>query len=108
MKFQLGQKVKFNKIVRRNKTDVDLKEFDDKEIVEVDRIITVRFIKERIGFIVGTRKIAKETFYHFNDDSAGCPGFAEHDHTDSIKVYKVAYNMAHTNFVLEEDLEIII
>ena len=105
MIFTLGQKVKYKKAVRKITRYVDPKEFNDEEVVSIDKIKYIHFKKERCGFIMGWRNIAKKTEYTFNDDNPDIEGHIEHYKTETITVYKVAYDMAHTNYVLGEDLK---
>jgi hypothetical protein len=106
MEFKLGQKVRYKKIVRKIQTPyLEEKDFDDEEIIEKERIKMFELTKERYGFIIGKRNIAKKAEYAFEEDDPNCGGYVCHQGTEIIKVYKVAYDMAHTNFVLEEDLK---
>lgn len=106
MKFKLGQKVKYKKVLRKNHLYIEEADFDDEEVVIINKTNMVNLNKERCGFIVGERNISKKAEYTFNDDDPDCHGHIEHQNTETIKVYKVAYDMAHTNYVLEEDLEV--
>lgn len=103
--FILGQKVKYKKVVQKVPLCIEKEEFDDTEIVRKDKIKMIELTKERYGFIIGKRNIAKKAEYVFNDEDPDCEGFIEHLETEIITVYKVAYDMAHTNYVLEEDLK---
>ena len=104
MKFKLGQRVKYKKVVRKIPLYINKEAFYDEEIVRKDKIKMAKLTKERYGFIIGTRNIAKKAKYTFNDNDPDTEGFIVHEETETIIVYKVAYDMAHTNFVLEEDL----
>jgi len=92
MKFKLGQKY------------IEEKEFDNTEIVTKDKMKIVELTKERYGFIAGKRSVAKKAEYTFEDYNPVISGTIEHYRTEIITVYKVAYDMAHTNYVLEKDL----
>jgi len=105
MKFKLGQKIKYKRVIRKVVFDIEKKDFDDVEIVRVSKIKIVELSKERSGFIVGKRRLAEKAEYTFNDDDPNCFGHIEHEKTETKEVYKVAYDMAHTNYVLEEDLK---
>lgn len=103
--FKLGQKVSYKKIIRKIMVPyMESKDFNEEEVIEKDRTKSIELTKERSGFIVGTRNIAKKGEYIFEDDDPDQYGHVVHQKTETIKVYKVAYDMAHTNFVLEEDL----
>jgi len=105
MILKLGQNVKYKKVVRKIETRyLEKSDFDENELVKVDRIKMVEFKNERRGIIIGVRNIAKKAEYIFNDDNPNIYGHVEHFRTETIKVYKVAYDMAHTNYVLEKDL----
>ena len=108
MKFQLGQKVKYKKVVRRKTRFIEEKEFDENEIIEIDRIGMAELTKVRIGFIVGLRTITAKAEYTYETDGEGMNGETVYYKSKSKKVYKVTYDMAHTNFVLEEDLKEVI
>lgn len=105
MKFKLGQKVKYKKVVRKKSYYIEKKDFEDTEIVTVNKIVMTTLSKERIGFVVGIRNLAHIVDYTFWDDDPNTFGYVKHEKTVTKKFYKVAYDMAHTNYVLEEDLE---
>ena len=105
MIFKLGQRVKYQKIIRKITRYIEEEEFNDTEVVRIDKAKTVGLSKERSGLIVGERRLAKKAEYTFNDDDPDTHGHIEHQGTETIKVYKVAYDMAHTNYVLKEDLQ---
>jgi len=104
MKFKLGQKVKYKKVVRKIFFSIKEKDFDDTEIIAKDRMKIVELTRERYGFIVGKRNIAKKAEYKFDDNNPVILGSIKYYRTEIITVYKVAYDMAHTNYVLEKDL----
>ena len=103
--YTLGQKVKYRKVVRKTTRYINPKEFREEEIVLLDKIKIVELNRERYGFITGKRNIAKKAEYTFYDDNPDIEGHIVHYKTETITVYKIAYDMAHTNFVLEEDLK---
>ena len=105
MDFKLGQKVKYRKVAQKTTRYIEEKEFDDEEIISIDKIKMVELAKERTGFIVGVRYIAKKSEYTFEGDDPDGFGTIVWSDTETIKVYKVAYDMAHGNYVLEEDLK---
>ena len=105
MEFKLGQKVEYKRVARKKSFYICDKDFKDTEIVTVDKIALATLNKRRVGFIVGTRDIAHIVEYTFWDDDPDDHGYVKHEKTVTIKVYKVAYDMAHTNFVLGKDLE---
>jgi len=104
MKFKLGQKVRYKKVARKKSFYIEKKDFKDTEIAHVNKIVITTLNKERVGFVVGIRNLAHLTDYTFWDDDPNVYGHVVHEKTVTKKVYKIAYDMAHTNYVLEEDL----
>ena len=106
MKFRLGQKVRYKRIVRKIQSPfMEEKDFEDGEIIEKERIKTIELTKERHGFVMGERHLAERAQYTFEEDNSSFSGHVAHYGTETIRVYKIAYDMAHTNYVLEEDLK---
>ena len=108
MEFKLGQKVKYQRRIQKITKYIEEEYFNDAEIVRINKIKMVELSEERFGFIVGIRNIAKKAEYTFEDDDPDERGHIVHHKTETIKVYKVAFDMAHTNFVLGKDLEEVI
>jgi len=104
MIFKLGQKISYKFVIRKITRYIEPKEFRDKDFVKIDKIKKIEFKRYRNGFIVGKRRIAKIAKYSFEDDDPNTYGTVVHNKTNFIEVYKVTYDMAHTNYVLEEDL----
>jgi len=105
--FKLGQKVSYQKIIRKIVTEYpEINDLDENDLAEVEKDKNINLTKERLGFIVGKRNIAHKAIYTFHDryEDDNMTGRVVHDSTEKRKVYKVAYDMAHTNYVLEEDL----
>ena len=105
MNFKLGQKVRYKRVAQKTTRHISEKEFDDEDIISIDKIRLVGLAKARYGIVVGVRYIANKADYVFADETTDCDGAIVWDSTEIIKVYKVAYDMAHGNYVLEEDLE---
>ena len=80
-------------------------EIEEKELVRRE---FVRLNNERIGYVMGKRKLTFKTYFKVETNSGD--GFE--DGTDWVDIarqeygfaYLVAYGMGQTNYVLEEDL----
>ena len=99
MKFKLGQKVRFKRIVRRRDCTFDLEDCPE-EFTKTKRDI-IEFEKYRVGYVVGSRDLVFKLNFGLPENSLDvvCVG------REWKEVYKVAYSMRHTFYVLEEDLK---
>jgi len=110
MKFKLGQKVKYKKISKKIKivrclTSEDFEDENDEKIIERREIVELD--KERVGFIMGRRKLVFRTVLSMNtveDDDYGISDLIDIVRQIERFAYVVAYNMGKTDYVLEEDL----
>ena len=113
MKFELGQKVKYKRRVMKKKLTefLMIKDFSENEEKEIKRRKFIELNKERFGYIMGRRNLVFKTIFSVNYGSENCDsdGNYESDFIDIIRqekkfAYVVAYDMGHTDYVLEEDL----
>ena len=104
MELKLGQKVKYSKIVQKTTNYIKEEDFYEEEIVTINKCKIVELKKIRTGFVIGTRKIARIAKYTLEDMNPDLPDVIVWQNTELIKVLKVAYDPAHTNWVLEKDL----
>lgn len=114
MKLRLGQKVRYRRITRKIEIDQKYWEFDDfKEYEEktLERRESVWHYKERVGYIMGRRKL---TFYTIFEAVTEEGDFLEPG-AEWVKIkrqeygfaYLVAYTMGKTDYVLEKDIKIV-
>lgn len=111
MKFKLGQKVSYIRISRKIEIDQKYWEFDDFEEYEektLKRRESVHLDKARIGYILGRRKLVFNTIFEAVREEGDFlePGaeWVKIKRQEYGFVYLVAYDMGHTNYVLERDL----
>ncbi len=114
MKFELGQKVKYKRRVMKKKLTefLMIKNFSENEEKEIKRREFIELSKERFGYIMGRRNLVFKTIFSVNYGSENCDsdGNYESDFIDIVRqekrfAYVVAYDMGHTDYVLEEDLK---
>ena len=112
MKFRLGQKVKYKRISKKIEIDMqywepgDFVEDDEEKILERREFIELD--KERVGYVMGRRKLTFKTYFKVEIDNGD--GFE--DATEWVDIarqeygyaYLVAYTMGKTDYVLEEDI----
>ena len=112
MKFKLGQKVKYKRISKKIEIDMQYwtpKDFKEGEEKHLNRREFIELDKERIGYVMGRRKLAFGTYFgvEVEEETATEPG------AEWVKIiwqakgyaYLVAYTMGKTNHVLEGDLK---
>ncbi|MDP2362748.1 MAG: hypothetical protein Q8M94_03150 [Ignavibacteria bacterium] len=111
MKYQLGQKVRYKRISKKieiNMQYFDVPDFEQGEEKVLERREFIELKKERIGYVVGKRKLVVKT--HFGVESDSGDNFEPATEWVDIKkqdweyFYLVAYGMGQTHYVLEEDL----
>ena len=111
MKYKLGQKVTYRRISKKIEIDMQFWVADDFTEDEEKELMRRKFIeleKERIGYIMGRRKLAFKTIFIVKIDNGD--GFEDATEWVDIKrqeygyAYLIAYTMGKTNYVLEEDL----
>ena len=111
MKFKLGQKVEYKRISKKIEINTHFwttEDFEQDEEKILERREFIELKKERIGYIVGRRKLVFKTIFSVNsdyDDDSGIVEFVDIERQEYRFAYLVAYDMGHTNFVLEEDLK---
>lgn len=114
MKYKLGEKVKYKRISKKIEIDMQFWVVDDFVEDEEKELMRRKFVeleKERIGYIMGRRKLAFKTIFVVEIDNGD--GFEDATEWVDIKrqeygyAYLVAYTMGKTNFVLEENLRIV-
>jgi len=98
MKFKLGQKVEYKKIIKR--LDCTFEQEDMPEDFTLEKRKVIELPKSRVGYIVGRRKLVFKLMFGVSDNTI----IAECYDREWKFCYKVAYDMAHSNYVLEEDL----
>jgi len=98
MKFKLGQKVEYKKIIKR--LDCTFEREDMPEDFTLEKRKVIDLAKSRVGYIVGIRKLVFKLMFGDSDDE----GMKCYDREWKF-CYKVAYDMAHANYVLEEDIK---
>jgi len=100
MTYKLGQKVKYKRITKKIEIDQKYWEFDDfKEYEEktLKRRELVNLDKERIGYIVGRRKLTFYTVF----EAVSEEGSMFEPRAEWVKIKR-------HNYVLEEDLEVVV
>jgi len=114
VKYKLGEKVKYKRISKKIEIDMQFWVVDDFVEDEEKELMRRKFVeleKERIGYIMGRRKLAFKTIFVVEIDNGD--GFEDATEWVDIKrqeygyAYLVAYTMGKTNFVLEENLRIV-
>lgn len=119
MKFNLGQKVKYKRISKKININMQywtLKDFKEGEEKVLTRREFIELGKERIGYVMGRRNLVFKTIFAVKDTGLtgyddereeNPPEYVDIERQEKKFVYVVAYDMGHTNFVLEEDLKFI-
>ena len=114
MVFKLGQKVKYKRISKKIEIDMQFWVVDDFEEDEEKELMRRKFIeleKERIGYVMGRRKLAFKTIFVVEIDNGD--GFEDATEWVDIKrqeygyAYLIAYTMGKTDYVLEENLRLV-
>lgn len=112
MKYKLGQKVRYKRITRKIEINMqywDVPDFEQDEEKELARREFIELDKERIGYIVGRRKLVFTTIFGVEVEERTMyePGaeWVEIKRQEYKFAYLIAYNMGKTNYVLEEDLK---
>jgi len=112
MKYRLGQKVKYKRISKKIEIDMQYwipKDFEQDEEKILERREFIELYEERIGYIVGRRKLVFQTIFSVNNDNYDDVGdvieFVNIVRQEKRFAYLVAYGMGQTNYVLEEDLK---
>jgi len=112
MKYRLGQKVKYKRISKKIMIDTQYWTPDDFEGYEekvLERRESIESKNERIGYVMGRRKLTFKTYFVVARDS----GDDWEPETEWVEIarqeygfaYLIAYGMGQTNYVLEEDLK---
>jgi len=112
MEFKLGQKVRYKRISKKIEIDMQYWTPDDFERYEEKALERREFLElknERIGYVMGRRKLTFRTYFGVEIDN----GDGEEPGADWVDIrrqeygfaYLVAYGMGQTNYVLEEDLK---
>ena len=107
MKYKLGQKVKYRRISKKIEIDrqfwtlIDFEEDDEKEL---ERREFIELDKERNGYIVGRRKLVFKTYFGVEGEYENETEWVGIKRQEYGYAYLIAYDMGHTNYVLEEDL----
>lgn len=87
-------------------------DFEQDEEKVLERREFVELERERIGYVVGRRKLVFQTIfsvdYAYDDSYDGYMNFVDIKRQEYGFAYLVAYSMGKTNYVLEEDLKGII
>jgi len=113
MKFKLGQKVRYKRITKHIKAGEKYLKLDDfvegiDEEKMLERRESIELMNERTGHIMGRRRFVFKTYLGVEVDNGD--GISPGSEWVDIKkqeygyAYQVAYDMGHTNYVLEEDL----
>jgi len=112
MKFKLGQKVKYKRISKKieiNMQYFDVPDFEQGEEKVLERREFIELKKERIGYVMGRRKLVFKTIFSVNsndyDDDYNIIEFVDIERQEYDYPYLIAYGMGQTNYVLEEDLK---
>ena len=111
MKFKLGQKVRYKRITKKIEIDMQYWEYDDFKEYEEKELTRREFVeldKEKIGYVMGRRKLVFKTYFI----AVGDNGDIYEPATEWVEIarqeygfaYLVAYGMGQTNYVLEEDI----
>ena len=117
MKFKLGQKVRYKRISKKIEINMQYWTPDDFEedpgTNELEEKVLIRrkpieLEKEKIGYIMGRRKLTFKTYFKVEIDNGD--GFE--DATEWVEIarqeygyaYLIAYTMGKTDYVLEEDI----
>ena len=83
-------------------------DFEQGEEKELARREFIELEKERIGYVMGRRKLVFKTIFSVNndnyDDDSNIIDFVDIERQEYKFAYLVAYGMGQTNYVLEEDL----
>ena len=112
MKYKLGQKVSYKRISKKIEinmqywTPEDFKEGEEKHL---NRREFIELDKERIGYVMGRRKLVFGTYFGVKVEE----GTATEPRGEWVEIiwqakgyaYSVAYTMGKTNYVLEDDLK---
>jgi hypothetical protein len=114
MKFKLGQKIKYKRISKKIEIDMQYwtpDDFEEGEEKELERREFIELKKERTGLIIGRRNLVFKTIFTVKDDYYVEDDIPAH-YVDIARQekgfsYLIAYDMGHTNFVLEEDLKLL-
>ena len=112
MKFRLGQKVGYKRISKKIEIDMQywvVDDFEEDEEKGLERREFIELEKERIGYVMGRRKLVSITYFQvFTDNGDNFEPATEFVGITKQKYqyfYVVAYTMGKTNYALEEDLE---
>jgi hypothetical protein len=106
MKFELGQKVKYKKVVRKTHIYLHCKveDFYTGETKEVIERRSYELSGEKIGIVMGKRKLIFSSILGVKIGDFDQP-YIEAIERPMKQVYLIAYDLGHTNYVLEEDLK---
>lgn len=117
MKFELGQKVRYKRISKKIEINMqfwtpdDFTENPETYEIEEKKLIrreSIELKNERIGYVMGRRKLIFRTYFKVETDSGDnfepATEWVDISKQEYGYAYLVAYNMGKTNFVLEEDL----
>jgi hypothetical protein len=108
MKFKLGQKVKYKRISKK----INIihfwtpKDFEEDEEKRLERREIIELNKERVGYIAGRRRLVFTSILGVEGDYEEESYLVDIIRQEKGFVYLVAYDMGHTDYVLEEDLKI--
>ncbi len=112
MKFKLGQKVKYKRISKKIEIDMQFWTPDDFERYDEEKELVRReFVElknERIGYVMGRRKLVVKTYFGVERDSGDnfepATEWVEIKKQDWKYFYLIACGMNHIDYVLEQDL----
>jgi len=111
MKYKLGQKVSYKRITKKIEINMQFwtpKDFKEGEEKHLNRREFIELDKERIGYVMGRRKLVFGTYFGVKVEE----GTIYEPGAEWVKIvrqakgyaYLVAYTMGKTNYVLEDDL----
>ena len=116
MEFKLGQKVRYKRISKKIEIDMQYwapRDFEEYEEKILERRELIELGKERIGYIMGRRKLVFKTIFSVNNEHYDSDDDISYENVNFVDIarqekgfaYLVAYGMGQTNYVLEEDLK---
>jgi len=111
MKPKLGQKVRYKRISKKLEINMQYwtpDDFEEGEEKILERRELIELKKERIGYVMGRRKLVFKTIFSVKDDyyveDEAPAHYVDIARQEKNFAYLVAYGMGQTNYVLEEDL----
>ena len=111
MKYKLSQKVNYKRISKKIEINMQYwtpEDFEEGEEKHLNRREFIELDKERVGYVVGRRKLVFGTYFGVEVEE----GTMFEPREEWVKIiwqakgyaYLVAYTMGKTNYVLEDDL----